>query len=84
MALVSRAMAVSWREITQNNAHGKIISVALNLFKHVAWLSIHLHKACGNAMWRLGGGFSFHKSASFAVIRDVFRFLFIIFVAEIL
>lgn len=35
-------------------------------------------------MWRLGGGFSFHKSASFAVIRDVFRFLFIIFVAEIL
>lgn len=43
MALFSRAMAVSWREITQNNAHGKIISVALNLFKHVAWLPIHFH-----------------------------------------
>ncbi|HIZ69212.1 MAG TPA: hypothetical protein H9966_04905 [Candidatus Prevotella avicola] len=84
MALVSRAMAVSWREITQNNAHGKIISVALNLFKLVMPLWIHLSKAGGNGALLPCGRVFAPQMHAFCRRLSCFSLLFIIFVVEIL
>ena len=74
MASVSLAMAVSCREITQNNADWEIVALALNLFKLVAPQPVQFSRAGGNGALCPVGAFSLLKCTLFAGIRHVFRF----------